>query len=340
MKIAFTNVDFKSFTGPNQFSFKLATQFEAMGHDISNGLTDEDTDINLVIIESFNFPENVPTVLRLDGIWFKPDDFMTKNAGIFATYNEADGIIFQSEFDKKMIEKHFGARDDIPTCVIRNGTFVKKFDTENIDLEWLNNIRNDFNKIFVASSQWTNRSHKRLHEAIRFVDEYTKWDGYERCCLITMGESDKFEALTETKYSDKFTQIHLGNIPPAQTYVPYCYADWFIHLAYLDHCPNVAVDAIACQVPVICSSEGGTRELLFNSDKRKLGLIINEEPFDFELTDYTNPPKMTFTEEHFSIVRNGYDLQKDWVKHVHVKNVAKKYIDFFNEVKIAYKYRQ
>ena len=45
MKIAFTNVDFKSFTGPNQFSFKLATQFEAMGHDISNGLTDEDTDI-------------------------------------------------------------------------------------------------------------------------------------------------------------------------------------------------------------------------------------------------------------------------------------------------------
>jgi glycosyltransferase involved in cell wall biosynthesis len=147
-----------------------------------------------------------------------------------------------------------------------------------------------------------------------------------------MGNSDEFEPLTETVYHDRFTQIHLGNVPPSQTYVPLMYADWFIHLAYLDHCPNVVVDALACQVPVICSSEGGTKEVADG-----LSLIIKEEPFDFELTDYTSPPRMEFGEKYFWKVRNGYDLSKGKVKHLAIANCAREYVDFFEEVLNAYK---
>ena len=33
----------------------------------------------------------------------------------------------------------------------------------------------------------------------------------------------------------------------------------FVHLAWLDHCPNVVVDARASGCKIVCSSAGGTR---------------------------------------------------------------------------------
>ena len=65
-------------------------------------------------------------------------------------------------------------------------------------------------------------------------------------------------------------------------------ADWMIHLAWLDHCPNVVVEALSQNCPVICSSSGGTKEIVKTS-----GIIVPEvEEYDYRLTDYTNPPKL------------------------------------------------
>ena len=327
MRVLFSNVDFNSYTGPNQFGFKLANELMKNGVEVTPDQA-EDHDLCLAFIENY-IETDKPLIQRLDGIWFKPDDFIDKNKHILQTYNSADGIIFQSEFDKIMIEKHFGKRD-VPSRVIHNGTYAANvLKDKNIKIEWLENIKKDFSKVFVASSQWTNRPHKRLDEIIRFVNEYSEWSG-EKCCLVTLGNSDKFEKNTEIFYSESFIQIHLGNVLPSQSFVPVCYADWFLHFAYLDHCPNVVVDALACQVPVICSSTGGTKEIV-----RDRGFTIQEEVFDFELCDYTNPPKMQFEEKYFKVIKNGYDL-KDYgfekVADMHISNTASQYVDFFNKV--------
>ena len=151
MRIAFDNVNFESFTGPNQMAFKLGTELQHnFDCEIVNA-NESEYDIVLVFIEQNKLAHNgVPIIQRLDGIWFKPEDFEIKNKQIRKTYDSVNAHIFQSEFDKQMIQKHFGKRD-VPNIVIRNGTYAKNMFhkiKETSELEWLLNIRNDFDKIF------------------------------------------------------------------------------------------------------------------------------------------------------------------------------------------------
>ena len=62
----------------------------------------------------------------------------------------------------------------------------------------------------------------------------------------------------------------------------------FIHLSYLDHCPNVVVDAQAGGCKIVCSSSGGTSEIVNN------GIIVNEEKWDYSPTKLYHPPAMDF----------------------------------------------
>ena len=45
-----------------------------------------------------------------------------------------------------------------------------------------------------------------------------------------------------------------------------------IHLAWLDWCPNTVVEGLCCGLPVLCSSNGGTKELVKND-----GVVIQIE---------------------------------------------------------------
>src|SRR3990167_3181136 len=191
-----------------------------------------------------------------------------------------------------MIERHFGTRS-VNSDIIHNGTYVSRLALKNVtyDTSWLKHLRQDFDKIFVASSQWTNRPHKRLDENIRFVAEYSQWSS-DTCCLITLGDSDKFQPGTELEYSKYFTQIHVGNMLPSEAWIPLCFADWFIHLAYADHSPNVLVNALAIGVASICSSYGGQSELIENITlSQPRGVIVKEQhDMGTELHDYRKPP--------------------------------------------------
>ena len=62
----------------------------------------------------------------------------------------------------------------------------------------------------------------------------------------------------------------------------------FLHLAYLDHCPNVVVDAQAAGCRIVCSSSGGTSEIVSK------GIVINEAEWDFKPTKLYKPPLMDF----------------------------------------------
>ena len=66
-------------------------------------------------------------------------------------------------------------------------------------------------------------------------------------------------------------------------------ADAMIHLAWLDWCPNTVVEGLASRLPVLCSHNGGTKELVKND-----GVVIQLEE-DYKIGEEVylyQPPKV------------------------------------------------
>ncbi len=269
MKIFFDNVNFSSSSGPNTFALRLAENLYNRGHEISNV---PDCDIHLSFIEQ-SYPKHPRSKLiqRLDGIWFKPDEFISKNANIKTTYNTADHVIWQTEFDKVMITKHWGMRSG---DIIHNG--IKLADVDVTDPS-LKDLRKNFNKIFVSSANWHRQ--KRLKENIELFNKMCEY--YSNSCLLVLGSHPDHMVRQDNIF-------YLGNLSKDLLMQTYSIADWMIHLAWLDHCPNTVVEALSLRVPVICTDSGGTKEIV-----RSHGVVLRESfVYEYQLTDYGSPPPL------------------------------------------------
>ena len=110
---------------------------------------------------------------------------------------------------------------------------------------------------------------------------------------------------------------YLGSLQQNQLFSIYKACDNFIHLAWLDHCPNVVVDARACGCKIICSSAGGTKEIA-----GKDAIIVEEEEWNFEPVDLYSPPKLDFSAK----VVNNSNSELD------MKMVSKQYEKFLENL--------
>tara|TARA_R100000808_G_C2155541_1_gene168603 strand:- start:25879 stop:26793 length:915 start_codon:yes stop_codon:yes gene_type:complete len=267
MKIHFSNVNFSSTSGPNSFAHRLAGELVNMGNEIVG--YNHDYDSVLIFIEPATpLKLDAMKVQRLDGIWFKPDQFKTHNQGIKLAYDNCDYVIWQSEFDKKMTCHHWGERRGV---VIHNGIELRRV---NVDIPEILNIRNAYKHMFVCSANWHRQ--KRLKENMEIF--FKLKEKYPSSCLVVMGSSPD----CPVNHDDVF---YTGSISHDACLQMFSAADWMIHLAWLDHCPNVVVESLSQGCPVICSSSGGTKEIV-----RKNGIVIEENNlYNFELTDYDNP---------------------------------------------------
>ena len=93
----------KSNSGPNKFTRQL---FENMIKNFNISIVDkqENADVEFCLIQQ-SFYKTKPMLLRLDGIYFNSDqDYNNQNAPIKYSYDNADCVIFQSNFNKKLIE--------------------------------------------------------------------------------------------------------------------------------------------------------------------------------------------------------------------------------------------
>ena len=272
MKVHFSNVNFESRSGPNTFATRLAFSLQKRGYEFVG--PNDDYETFLAFIEPASHPRPGAKFLqRLDGIWFSPEEFHSKNRGIRWTYDNCHYVIWQTEFDKNMTSHHWRDR---PGQVIANGIDLlpATVTDENIIA-----VRNRYDKVFVCSSNW--HGQKRLKENTELFLKYEQENPEENCCLIVMGSGPDYTVKKENV-------MYTGNIPHDLCLQVFQISDWMIHLAWLDHCPNVVVEALSQNTPVICSSSGGTSEIVKNS-----GVVVKElEEYDFRLTDYTRPPKI------------------------------------------------
>ena len=267
MRIQFENVDLNSRSGPNGFGLKLARQFMRDGHELTN----DRPDVRLSFIQSMN--NFNPMVLRLDGIYFNSlQDWKAMNEPIRRSYDHASAVIVQSEFDKKLVFRFFGERENVH--VIHNGT----------DTKLINSIQaQNFNRenTWMCASSW--RPHKRLDENIRLFQQLKK-DGDS---LLVAGSNARVSEETNVE------GVHfLGDLNWESMISCMKASANFIHLSWLDHCPNVVVDAKAAGCRVHVSQAGGTAELASSDD-----FIYKDEEFDFTPVRLYEPPSMIFDQK-------------------------------------------
>jgi glycosyltransferase involved in cell wall biosynthesis len=104
----------------------------------------------------------------------------------------------------------------------------------------------------------------------------------------------------------------------------YSISDWMIHLAWLDHCPNTVVEALSVGTPVVCTSAGGTAELLTQSAGFTRGVVLNEsQGHALELRDYDHPPDIDMLIQN---TKSLPDIDHDFpVNDLCIERCAKRY---------------
>jgi glycosyltransferase involved in cell wall biosynthesis len=265
-------VNLRSTTGPNSFAKRLATELIKLGHQVE---TDDgrNSDVSIVFIEPSGKPLAKKIIQRLDGIWFKPGDFETKNVYIKNLYERADAVVWQSEFDKNMTVKWWGPKKG---QVIKNGIDTSL--NNDVVIPQLEQIRQKYEMLFVCSANW--HPQKRLLSNINAYKHLKNF--YSSSALLVLGSNPTIINEPDMFYTGP--QNHEVCLKIFST------VDWMLHLAWLDHCPNTVVESLSKNTPVICSNQGGTKELV-----QEFGITLEEKKYDYELVDYDNPPDIDIT---------------------------------------------
>ena len=307
MKIHFDNVNLNAKTGPNVFASRLAKALFEEGIEVE--FSSNNCDISLVFIEPSGAELSKKIVQRLDGVWFKPEEFEYKNKKIKQLYDSSDYVIWQSEFDKNMCQNWWGNKFG---TVIYNGIEIQP--KKQITNPQIQALRSKYKNIYVCSANW--HKQKRLKQNIEFF--LSLHAQQKDNCLIVLGSNPDY-------YVNSQNIFYTGSVPEEVYSEIYAIADWMIHLAWADHCPNTVIEALSQGTPVVCSSVGGTKELIGN-----YGLIIEDEEYNFELYDYDNPPKL--------VIPNNISLQKrielDYtsIANIDIKHTVKSYIEVFKRI--------
>ena len=296
MNIQLENVNLESTSGPNHFASKLVKYGQ------KNGIIFDETynvDARLCFIETRDYNCKIPLFQRLDGIYFNlAQPYKIQNQNIEKTYHHSDGVIFQSNFNKMLTTKYFGEHKN--SVVIHNGS----------DLDFINTVSplshpklDKFENVWSCAASW--RPHKRLNENIRYFLEHSS----EKDCLVIAGKLDKRIEKNERIF-------YVGEVSVNNLVSLYKRSKYFLHLAWLDHCPNVVVDARSSGCEIICSSAGGTKEIAGLN-----ATIINEEEWNFEPVELYNPPKLNFINRVKNTSDSDYNMNNIVLKYKHfIKN--------------------
>lgn len=315
MRIHFDNVNLGASTGPNTFANRLAKKLFELGHEVV--LDCQNAPVSLVFIEPSGAMLAKHIVQRLDGVWFKPWEFDVKNEKIYELYSRASNVVFQSLFDKEFVERRWGGSEDRWRShpIIGNGIELKPI--KELTIPALIDMRAKYDQIYVCSSNW--HAQKRLESNVKLFHHLCK--KHPNSCLIIMGDHPDHRVASPNIF-------YTGSIPPEIYTEIYSAANWMLHLAWADHCPNVVVEALSQGTPVVCSEVGGTKELIYNG---AYGAVLKEQPYNYELYDYDNPP--TIDVEQISDLPPRQELDYTGIANlIDINVIARQYVELFEGV--------
>jgi len=314
VKVFTHNFNPHSNSGPNKFTRTLFASL--INNDLVNLSNQDEADVEFCLIQQQVYKAK-PMVLRLDGIYFNSEqDFKQQNAPIRFAYENSDAVIFQSNFNKQLTESWFGPHKN--GHVIHNAADNFLINSVNSDI-WDDKLGKDV-EVWSCASSW--RPHKRLDENIRYFLEFAPKDAV----LAIAGKDAKVSSLTN---SIQGRLVFLGELDYISLLSLYKKSSTFIHLAYLDHCPNVVVDAQEAGCRIVCSSTGGTHEVVDN------GIIIIEDEWDFKPCELYNPPKMDFGNVKEISVHRDFRDRKTNKKVSRFEKCVNSYYNVFKDISLT-----
>lgn len=172
---------------------------------------------------------------------------------------QADGIVFQSEFTRRMVQRFIASTP--PGAVILNGVDTRRFTPEPSVLQGRRKRGLDI----LVSHQF--RLHKRLHDVIRTVARLKRLrPDREPIRLHVVGGDSRnaFQVARNVIAEEGLSeQVHFwgAQLPEA---LPQFYrrCDFMLALPLWDPCPNAVVEALSCGLPVVATDAGGIPEII------------------------------------------------------------------------------
>lgn len=218
-----------------------------MGHNVTTNKNDK-CDIQLSNVR-IGITSNLPKVLRIDSIYYdSATDYNTRNNAISIGHSVADGIIYQSNYSRMLIERLLKPRKSkAHFSVIYNG----------IDKDWAKSfVEHDGINITITGKH---RRHKRLKEIIELFVEYNKRYTNSKLHIYGILHDNK-----EIKHKDI---IYYGQVDRTKMISIFRQTDFTLHLSKRDSCPNSVVEYIGSGIPVITTDNcGGATEMCKMTD--------------------------------------------------------------------------
>lgn len=301
IKISFSKRLLCSDNGPGIAVSRLIKELSKDQYPVS--IVDNKPDVFINAINYVKPPNGAKTIFRVDGCYFEKYR-MLLNKGIRLGIKNADGVIYQSIFAKKLNDHILGQKPK-RFAIIYNG-----FDQSIVP--FISAKQKPGKYLFVSSARW--RTSKRPSSIVNgFMCANIK-----NSHLVMIGKVDR-----EMKGKNV---IWLGPQPPDVVLQWYKAADAMIHLCYIDSCPNSVVEGLSFGLPILCNNIGGTPELV-----RDNGIVISSDYFDFKMIPQIVDNIVS------DIVSEGIREIMDRTWNIHrpdldISMTARKYCQFIQEI--------
>lgn len=286
-------------TGKGFFLKRLKSALADLGVEcVHNKKAKHDVYLDYVTFK-LNSPK--PCILRLDGVNYTLSKrAKSENALIQKSVSRADAVIFQSKFCDEAVRRRI--KVNCTTAVILNGDDPGRFESAKPAVS-------DYGVNLLTAARW--RRHKRLKEIVK---SFLLWDNSDSCLWIA-GEPDYRIDHPRIKY--------LGRLSQAQLIGYYLLSDAFVHISFIDSCPNAVVESICAGTPVLCNNVGGNPELVDKSGE----ICQIDKPYNWKTIDPYKPPKVDLSliaEGMNRIISRTYDCNRP---DLNIKEVAQQYIE-------------
>lgn len=310
----------KGLGGSSIFLGHLVKYLEEQGHEIYYDLNKK-ADILLINcwMDLKKIPKGIKIVQRVDGVNHNlskgnicaPDI----NNKLSTIHSIADGVIYQSKFAKLMCEKYLiKTKPNAKKTIIYNGTDEKIFSQKTKFDKF------GYKHMILTASKW--RPHKRLNDVIKGFLHLGRGD----TCLVIVGDV----RVGEKEKVNHPRIFYSGTLNNKELAKYHSNADVFVFLSWLDWCPNVVAEALVAGTPVICTNQGGTKELVKDS-----GIILKTDPeYDLEPCYLYEPPEVP-AEKMAKAINEILDNKEKFKverEDLYISEVGKRYGEFFLKV--------
>ncbi len=242
--------------------------------------------------------------------------------------SNSEGVIFQSQFSKNLVDKFLDTSNLQKFSIINNGVNLDEYNPSLNDHRW----KEYYPNLLISASSY--RPQKRLNDAIKLVNSLSKI--YPKIHLHVLGNVNK--AVKEELVSlDLSRSTFHGKISLEDLPSFYSSCDLQLHLALFDPCPNVVVEGLASGLPVVTPRLSGAYELIqYQKDwsieeNSEIDYYENHRPWAFPSIDL-----LSYEQKLIPLIEN-IDQNKEIARDIAERNlnidyISSKYIYFINQV--------